>query len=431
MDMKEAASANSRIMTLLVAMAAAVFLISRVCRMDACMGAPGPAQRATPPKVFILNPDQLVLAREMARKGDKAILPAFKQLVSHAQSVMDKGPFTVTKKPFDPPSKDRHDYMSLSIYWWPNPVTKIPYIRRDGEVNPEVEKFDGPKLLAMASTVEALSQAYFFTGDERYAYRATILLRAWFLDEKTRMNPNMNFAQGIPGICEGNRSGIIESVTLATQVVDSVGLIQTSKSWKRKDHEELQKWFGEYMNWLQSNPMAKSECEAENNHGVWYDAQVCAYAMFIDKPEMAKAVIEKRSGNRIIRQVKPDGSQPEELARTKSFSYSIYNLDAMFTIAAVGDKVGADLWNYKSEDGRGMRKALDYLTPYVNPQKKWTMKQIVPFDNACLYPFLRKAAIAYKDPSYERMAQQLEAQSKGALDAHRVNLLYPRAQGGK
>jgi hypothetical protein len=226
------------------------------------------------PRVFVLDGPALATARARAAAGDKTLAEAVADLRRDADKALKAGPFSVTDKKETPPSGDKHDYMSVGPYWWPDPSKPDgkPYIRRDGEVNADRGKFDNVPLGHMAGAVAVLGPAWYFTGHEPYAAHAARLLRAWFLDEKTRMNPNLNYGQAIPGVTDGRAAGIIDTVCLI-DLVDAVGLLAGAKAWTDADQKALEGWFREYLKWLRESRIGKDEEKAGNNHGTWYDAQ--------------------------------------------------------------------------------------------------------------------------------------------------------------
>jgi len=389
-------------------------------------GAYGRQGHAEAPAVFILNAHMLLETSRRLAARDPQLMPALRRLMHEADAAMAAGPFSVTKKTFMPPSGDKHDYMSLSIYWWPNPNTPdgLPYVNRDGERNPEADLYDGPQLSGMAWNVSTLALGWHFTRREHYAERAAFLLRAFFLDPETRMNPNLNFAQGIPGRNPGNFWGIIESVPLALHVVDAIGLLRSSGALSLQDLRGLERWFSQYLGWLRESPAGKQEEAAHNNHGSWYDVQVASLALFLGRREVARKQLQERTTKRIALQIQPDGKQPFELIRTKSFDYSIYNLQAFFAAASLGEKVGVDLWNFSTPDGRSIRKAIDFLIPYAQGKEPWPWQTITGFHGESLAPLLRRAAIAYHDPAYEEALQGLPGSAEERA-TERYNLLWP------
>ena len=380
------------------------------------------SQETEPLRVFILDPEQLKLTKQLVQNGDPRIAPAIATLKQQADQALNQKPLTVVDGKA-PPSGDPNDYMSLSIYWWPNPDTPdgLPYVERDGQRNPEINQYDGPKLNLMASTVETLALAYYLTDHEPYAAHAARLLKTWFIDEQTRMNPNLKHGQMIPGKNTGSRQGIIETVVLATEVIDSVGLLAGSESWTPADQTQLQSWFESYREWLQTSWLGIQEAFRTNNHGMWYDVQLASFARFVGDDAAAKQRLTYITPLRISSQVESDGSQPQELSRASGFDYSLYNLEAMFTLASIGEKLGVDLWN--SPDDGGIEKALNFLLPYIEPSKQWSYGQS-NIDLESLYPFLRQAALAYQDPSYEQLIDKLPAPAN-VRATKRVNLLHP------
>ena len=323
--------------------------------------------------------------------------PAVARLEREAQKLLTAGPFSVTSKTVTPPSGDKHDYMSQAPYFWPDPKTAngLPYIRRDGERNPEIDKITDHRVKdQMESAVETLALAYHFKSEEIYAQKATQLLRAFFLDPQTRMNPNLQFAQGIPGINTGRGIGLIETRGL-TKVVNAIGLLKGSKAWTGADQKGMEDWFGKFLQWMLESKNGRDEAAAKNNHGTFYDVQVVSFALFLGKKDLAKSVLETAKTKRIAVQIEPDGRQPLELARTKAWSYSVGNLDGLMQLAGLGETLGIDLWNYETRDGRSIRKALDFLTPFALNEKKWTNQQLGEWPPQLLFPLIRLASRHY------------------------------------
>lgn len=356
--------------------------------------------------------DAKLMAEAKARVAakDPALKPAYDALMKEAARALKSGPWSVMDKSMTPSSGDKHDFMSFGPYWWPNPKTKngLPYIRRDGEVNPEIRssKSDDANMNRMVGAVTALAHAYYFTGEEKYAKRAALLLRAWYLDPATKMNPNLNFGQAIPGVTEGRGIGIIDTVCLLA-IPDATTLLEPSASWTEQDRQGMKKWFGDYLEWLQTSKNGKDEAKAQNNHGTWYDAQVATFALYVGKPELARQTLETAKTKRIASQIRPDGRQPLELARTKSFGYSTMNLNGMLTLGWLGKRVGVDVLGYEAPEGGSIRKALEYMLQYADPKKKWPNQQLHGYTPESLYVVTLKAAVMYEDERLYKMAERL------------------------
>ena len=372
--------------------------------------------------MYLLHQDKLAAHKAQLAAGDKTLQPALDNLISDADKALKNGPFSVLQKTALPPSGDKHDYMSMGPYWWPDPkkADGKPYIRRDGEVNPESRDSgnDRPAMEKMQSSVSTLALAFYFTGQEKYAAHAAKLLRAWFLDDATKMNPNLNFGQAIPGITKGRGIGIIETAGLP-QLLDYVALLQTSASWTTADNDGLKNWMSSYLDWLLTSKNGIDEAKTHNNHGTWYDVQVAGLALFVGKDEIAKKAVESAQ-RRLVKQIEPDGKQPEELARTKGFSYSAMNLNGFFNLADLGRAVNIDLWNYQSEDGRSLRRALDFLAPFAG-DKKWEHQQIHDADfQGTLLPMLKRGA-NFEGANYDSFIEKMPPEK---VQSNRAQLLY-------
>jgi hypothetical protein len=330
-------------------------------------------------------------------------------LMRSAEEAITLGPFSVMQKSRVPPSGDRHDFFSLAPYWWPDPAKPkgLPYIRRDGEVNPESKRDvdDGP-FGQMHTSVATLVQAYQATGEERFAARAALLLRVWFLDPATRMNPNLTYGQAVPGLNQGRGAGIIATRRLVS-IVESARLLANSPAWTPSDTTALKAWCGAYAVWLRTSANGRDEAAARNNHGTWYGAQLVALLLYTDRRGEARQVVESSAKKRLHEQIEPDGRQPAELARTKSWGCSVMNLEGWFTLARLADEVGSDLWHYETKDGRSIRGALDYLVPFADGTKQWPYPQIAPFETDGLAALLRQAAVVWKADRYLVLADRV------------------------
>lgn len=357
------------------------------------------------PNVFIMNGRDLAVMKRRLREGDKSLAAPWARLEREARKALSSGPFTVVNKAATPPSGDKHDYMSQAPYFWPNPKTAngLPYIRRDGERNPEINKITDHKSIDdLENAVETLALTYYFKGDEGVAARAAQLLRAFFLDPATRMNPNLQYAQYIPGVNTGRGIGLIETRGL-TRVVDAIGLLDGSKSLTESDLRGLREWFERFLQWMLESKNGREEGAAKNNHGTYYDVQVVSFALFIGKKDLAIRVLRDAREKRIAAQIEPDGRQPLELARTKAWSYSNGNLEGLMLLATLGERLGVDLWNFQTSDGRSIRKALDFLTPVALGERTWQYQELGGMKRESLFPLMRRAARAYQDKPYQSL----------------------------
>jgi hypothetical protein len=375
-------------------------------------------------RVFLLDAGHLEAVKARARGGDKSLMPALMKLEREAQNALGSGTFSVVTKAATPPSADKHDYMSQAPYFWPNPQTAngLPYLRRDGERNPEIDKIsDHQSLDKMVAAVETLALAYYFNGDEAYAAKAAVLLRAWFLDAATRMNPNLQYAQAIPGVTTGRGIGLIETRGL-TRVVDAVGLLAGSKNWTSADQQDIEGWFAKFLQWMFESKNGRDEAAAKNNHGTYYDLQAVSFALFLGRRDLATGILQSAKTKRIALQIEPDGRQPLELERTRAWGYSVGNLDGLTLLATLGERVGVDLWQFQTGDGRGLRRALDFLTPFALGERKWPYQQLGEWPPQMLFPLLRRAAHPYNDKPFRAVLARLPEIDAG----ERSNLLFPK-----
>ncbi len=343
-----------------------------------------------------INFSSLPETKKKIDQNNPLYIPAFKQLIQDADKALKFKPVSVMSKTDLPPSGNKHDYMSLAPYWWPNPKTAngLPYIRKDGEINPEVKNYpDKVVLPKLCSNIYLLSLAYYFSGNEAYANHASQLIKVWFLDEATKMNPNVNYGQAVKGVTDGRAEGLIDTRHFM-HVVDAIKLIKTSSSWTSTDQKNMYNWVREFSSWMISSEIGKDEMSAPNNHGVWFDAQLMSYAIFLDDKKMINDITE-RVLNRMDKEMDDEGSFPLEMARTTSLHYSVFILNAYTTLASQSEQAGLDLWNAKTKSGKSLKLAFDFLMPYLLREKKWTAPQIKEFGTSEAFPVFFQAEKKY------------------------------------
>jgi hypothetical protein len=381
--------------------------------------------QTSPPAVRLLRANEISSARARVRAGDTTLAPAYARLLADAKAALTLGPWAVTDKKALAPSGDRHDYMSFGPYWWPD-TTKpdgLPYIRRDGRVNPGSRgaESNSPSFQRMAATVSTLALAYYFSGDETFARRAGLLLRTWFIAPDTRMNPNLRYGQAIPGVTDGRGIGLIDTRELSS-IADAVGLLRTSSDWTPADDRAMREWARDFLQWMRTSPQGQEEAKATNNHGSWYDVQVVALAYFVGDSALAEETLRTSTTRRIEQQILPDGRQPRELERTRSLSYSEFNLEALTRLAELARFTKVDLWHHAPAPGGGIGAALRYLAPYADTTRTWPGQQITPPDPLELLAPLRRAEETLHDPSLHAALVRMPAAARAS---HRSRLLYP------
>jgi hypothetical protein len=345
------------------------------------------------PRTLALRAASLAAAKAELDRGENRLATPLAQLRTEADRLLKLKPASVLDKTRVAASGDRHDYFSFAPYWWPDPEKPdgLPYVRRDGERNPDSRNgTDSAAFSRTCTAVETLGLAYYFTGDERYATKAATLARVWFLDPATRMNPNLQHAQAIPGITPGRGIGIIDSRNLV-ELIDGLALLAGSPAWTEKDDAAMKSWLAEFLRWLVQSKNGRDEAAAKNNHGTWWDVQAAALALAVGRADEAKKILAEVPAKRIARQIEPDGRQPHELARTRSLAYSCFNLEAFLLLARLGEQVGIDLWHHPTTDGRGLAAATRYLAPYLDPAVEWPRKDLDAKNRTRILPLLDEA----------------------------------------
>jgi hypothetical protein len=372
-------------------------------------------------KVFVMDANRLMEIKTKWQQKDKQVMQWIDSLQKRADALLAMKPVSVMDKSFTPVSGNKHDYMSQAPYFWydSSKPNGLPYMRKDGVRNPEIAKItDRTYLGQLENAARILSLTWYFTGQEKYADKSGALIRHWFLDEATKMNPHLEYGQAIPGINTGRGIGIIETRALVG-IADAAGLLAGSKNWKETDINSLQQWYAQYLDWLLTSKNGKDEHAAKNNHGTWYYAQAIDFALFSGNMQKAKELAEE-SKKRLDSQLTKEGKQPLELDRTNGLGYSTMNLRGWFDVATLAEKTGVDLWNYKTPLGTGIINALDWLIPYALGEKPWTYQQISRYSKNEIYPILLLAVRKFKNGNYTNYANKV----RGEVNDPLTELLY-------
>ena len=316
-----------------------------------------------------------------------------------ATAALTQGPWSVTFSKSNAISGSPHDYYSIGPYWWPDPDADdpktAPYIRRDGERNPEYyDCRHNQDLDDMSIAIHTLVTAGLYLGSKAYLDRAAELIWVWFIDDATKMNPHMEYAQAIQGICTGRGIGIIELHGLDL-IVHSLGYLKEAGGY-----EELlaafNQWLGQMLDWLLTSKNGIDESKNGNNHETFYWMRVGLYGLWLGRSDVVDMMCSSYTQRIVPLQIEPDGAMIRELGRTRSLHYSLYNLDAMATICEIARMTGRDLWSFSDGD-RSISTAIRYLIPGLKNPYSWRFQEIgghVPVDSFAL----QFAAMRLKNP---------------------------------
>ncbi|WKM72118.1 alginate lyase family protein [Klebsiella oxytoca] len=374
-----------------------------------CSGLSASSYAAEP---YTLDGKDLTFSRQQIAAKDPLFVQAQAALQKKADLALKHPLFSVMDKTLVAASGDKHDYYSFPPYWWPNPDTKdgLPYIRKDGRTNPDAnsDATDKNRLVKMSNDVSTLALAWYFTQDNRYAQKAAAQLKSWFIDPQTRMNPNLQYAQAIPGINTGRGIGIIDSRALV-EVVDAIALLQSSEALNENDVSTLKQWFGEYYQWMTTSQNGFEEDNWHNNHGSYFDMQAATFALFSGKTDEAKQRLYITQLRRIAGQFDIEGRQMGELERTRPWHYSNFNLEAYNRLGRLGEKAGVDIWNFTLDD-HSLRKGYQYIAGFINSDRPWPWKDLDKMDDKKALRNMATAAHAWpEDPLFRAKAQWLRA----------------------
>jgi hypothetical protein len=364
--------------------------------------------------VFVSAIAFLASARTVAQKSFDVSRFERARVLKAANQYLKEQPITITASSSPRSAGGVHDFFSEGDYWWPDPQNPDgPYVQRDGMTNPNNFVDHRRYLMRLSVQVPALAAAWRLTKDERYSHHAIKHLQAWFVDEKTRMNPNLQYAQAIHGRFTGRGIGIIDTIHLV-EVARAVDILRDARSMNMNQLSGVIQWFADYLTWMTTSKNGIDEREAKNNHGTCWVMQVAAFAQLVGDQELTEYCRNRFKTVLVPNQIAPDGSFPEELRRTKPYGYSLFNLDAFTTICELLATERDNLWTFTTADGRGVGKAVAYMYPYIKDKKSWPLKPDVMYDAEwpMRHPSLLFAGRALARQEYIALWKILPADSK-------------------
>jgi Alginate lyase len=337
------------------------------------------------------------------------------RILQAASNALTLRPVTITAYRAKYSEGGIHDFYSNGDYWWPNPKTTngLPYISLDGKSNPNNFNKHRECLHQLHDAVAALGAAYKITGDDRYAAKSAELLRVFFLDPDTRMNPSLQYSQAVPGVSSGRSYGIIDTLHLI-EVPRAIEVMEKSPAFPPDVTAGMKQWFADYVQWLRTSKNGLLEANAENNHAVAYWLQIAAFSQLTGDQKQLADCRQHFKEVFVPNQMAPNGSFPRELARTKPYGYSIFQMDNMATLCQILSTPQDNLWLFTLPDGRGIRKAVEFMYPYLADKNKWLAdghpKDIQAWDGwPARQPALLFAGIAFDDQQYLDLWRKLDA----------------------
>jgi hypothetical protein len=285
-------------------------------------------------------------------------------------------------------------------------------VRRDGQSNPDNFVGHRQALVRMSRIVPALAAAWVLTGEARYCDHAARHVRAWFLDPGTRMAPHLRYAQAVQGRWKGRGIGVIDTLHLV-EVARALEVLAGAPGLSRAERDGVVRWFADYLRWMTTDANGIEEREAKNNHGTCWVTQVAAFARLTGDEERLAFCRGRFKTVLVPNQVAADGSFPLETARTKPYGYSLFNLDAMATAAWLLSTPGEDLWRFDLPDGRGLRRAVAFMVPFIRDRRKWPFPPDVMYDDQwpLRHASLLFAGLAYGEAAYLDLWKTLPADS--------------------
>ena len=349
------------------------------------------------------------------------------RVLRNAAFYLKEKPITVTSSFCERSAGTLHDFYSEGDYWWPDPAHPDgPYIRKDGMTNPDNFIVHREEMIRFSQISGALGSAYILTHDQKYADQLVLHLKAWFINEDTKMNPNLLYAQAIKGIATGRGIGIIDTIHLI-EVAKAIQAIQNSNALSKSDLTTIKLWFSNYLNWLTTHEYGIAERDNGNNHSVCWALQVAAFADLTNDTVVMDFCRNFYKNTLLPNQMAKDGSFPLELKRTKPYGYSLFTIDAMASICQILSTKDDNLFLYSTKDGRNMALGLAFIAPYITNKSLWPYtKDVMYWDEwPVRHSSLLFGGLAWHTKKYTDLWQSLNADFTNPEVIRNMPVRYP------
>lgn len=401
-----------------------LFVIAMLCGLLVVPFARLSAESGGKVRLFILNEEHLALVKKQWKSGDPETKRSIKGLVRQARKVLKRGPYSVTHKTFTLPGGDPHDFLAYGTYSWPNPDTEtgIPWVMRDGFPNPDA-RVDWKAFEGMTRDSRLTALAYYYTGDETFAKHAALLLRTWFVDKKTRMNPSVNYGKVIPGVLEGGYA-VAGFGYGFRKIYDAAGILESSPAWTTAHRAAFVEWTREFMKWSETSAYGKKEYLSKSNHSTFFHMILALQALYVGDETKARETLKNYIHKQIPRHFAADGTQPYEIVRANNYDYFRCNLQIALDIARMAENYeDIDAWNFKTEAGAGLRRSLEFLVPYFTGKEKWPYfkRHAFTISKYLRARLMRRAALGYNEKSFEEAAKKIIRKYGMSM----INITYP------
>lgn len=347
-------------------------------------------------------------------------------IISKATKFLSVAPMPLTLFKAERSAGTSHDFYSEGDYWWPDSKNpEGPYIRKDGMTNPANFLEHRKALRNLNEWVSTLVAAYEISKDQRFADHAIEHLSVFFLNKETLMNSNLLFAQAIKGRHTGRGIGIIDTIHFIEVAKAILRLIEMDKLPIEKA-EGLKNWFADYTTWMNTHEYGVKEKNHGNNHSTWWAAQVAAFANLTGRSDHMK-VAQSQFKKLLSAQMEPNGGFTDELSRTKPYIYMLFHLEGYAVLCDMASTPEDNLWTYEGDNG-SVRKAWDFMMPYIKDKSAWTYPPDVQnFDEVPIQTVGHLlAAVAYDNKEYLEVWKSLEPHKNSEEIKRNFPLWHPR-----